>query len=53
MIQKNILKKKNIYFEFIELMKRCWNHNPNERPDFYEITITLQEIFEVSENIKK
>jgi hypothetical protein len=27
-------------------MKKCWNHNPKERPGFNEITMTLQEIFD-------
>jgi hypothetical protein len=42
-------EKKN-YFEFIDLMKKCWKHEPKERPGFNEITMTLQEILE---NIKK
>jgi hypothetical protein len=43
-------QEKKKYFEFIDLMKKCWNHDPKERPGFNEITMTLQEIFE---NIKK
>jgi hypothetical protein len=39
------LKKKK-YFEFIELIKKCWSHEPKERPEFNEITMTLQEIIE-------
>jgi hypothetical protein len=31
-------------------MKKCWKHEPKERPGFNEITMTLQEILE---NIKK
>jgi serine/threonine protein kinase len=42
-------KKKNI--EFIDLMKKCWNHQPKERPSFNEITMTLQEIIE--NNVKR
>jgi serine/threonine protein kinase len=34
------------FFEFIELMKKCWLHDPNERPGFNEISLTLQEIKE-------
>jgi serine/threonine protein kinase len=37
------------YKEFIELMKKCWIHNPKERPNFNVITIMLEEIYE---NIK-
>jgi CO dehydrogenase/acetyl-CoA synthase alpha subunit len=29
-LEKKLEKKK--YFEFIDLMKKCWNHNPKERP---------------------
>jgi len=39
-------ENKKKYSQFIELMKKCWKHNPSERPNFYEITLTLQEIFE-------
>jgi serine/threonine protein kinase len=49
LIPKKFIDKKK-YFEFIDLMKKCWNHSPKERPAFNEITMTLQEIFE---NIKK
>jgi serine/threonine protein kinase len=41
--------KKN-FVEFIDLMKKCWNHNPKERPNFNEITLNLQEIYE---NVKE
>jgi serine/threonine protein kinase len=41
-------ENKKKYFEFIILMKKCWNHDPKERPAFNEIVMTLQEI---SENI--
>jgi hypothetical protein len=45
--QLKIEKKK--YFEFVNLMKKCWNHDPKERPAFNETTMTLQEI---NENVK-
>jgi hypothetical protein len=48
LIPKKFENKK--YFEFINLMKKCWKHEPKERPNFNEITMTLQEI---QENIKK
>jgi serine/threonine protein kinase len=38
------------YFEFVDVMRKCWKHDPKERPNFNEITMTLQEILE---NIKK
>jgi hypothetical protein len=31
-------------------MKKCWKQNPNDRPNFNEITMILQEILS---NIKK
>jgi tRNA A-37 threonylcarbamoyl transferase component Bud32 len=49
-ISKKFENKKK-YFEFIDLMKKCWNHNPKERPGFNEITMTLQEINE--NNVKR
>jgi serine/threonine protein kinase len=45
------LENKKKYFEFIDLMKKCWNHDPKERPGFNEITMTLQEINE--NNVKR
>jgi hypothetical protein len=33
--QKNWKKKK--YFEFVDLMKKCWNHNPKERPGLMKL----------------
>jgi serine/threonine protein kinase len=37
----------NLQFsEFIDLMKKCWQHDPKERPSFNEITINLEEINE-------
>ncbi len=38
------------YKEFIDLIKKCWNHNPDERPNFNEITIILEEINEKIKN---
>jgi serine/threonine protein kinase len=49
LIPKKYLEKKK-YFEFIELMKKCWNQDPKERPSFNDITMTLQKI---SDNIVK
>jgi serine/threonine protein kinase len=43
-ISTNFEKKE---FEvFIDLMKRCWQNDPKDRPGFNEITMTLQEIYE-------
>jgi serine/threonine protein kinase len=39
-----------IYLDVIELMKNCWKHLPNERPNFFEITIILEEILKNFEN---
>jgi serine/threonine protein kinase len=47
-IPKKFENKK--YFEFVDVMRKCWKHDPKERPNFNEITMTLQEILE---NIKK
>jgi hypothetical protein len=44
-IPKRFFKKKK-YKDFINLMKKCWIHKPNERPTFDHITLTIQEIFE-------
>jgi hypothetical protein len=43
-IENKFQKKK--YKEFIDLMKRCWNHSPIERPTFNEIILILQEYYE-------
>jgi hypothetical protein len=39
-IEKKYENKK--YFEFIDLMKKCWKQNPNDRPNFNEITMIIK-----------
>jgi hypothetical protein len=43
-ISKRFKKKK--YFEFLELLKKCWDHNPKERPNFNDISFALREIYQ-------
>ena len=45
----NKFTEKKKYKEFIELTKKCWKNNPEERPSFNEITLVLEEI---NENLK-
>ena len=35
--------------KLIELMSKCWNHEPSERPDFKQIVSTLTEIEDLLE----
>ncbi|KAI5077479.1 hypothetical protein GOP47_0007303 [Adiantum capillus-veneris] len=45
---------KNIHPRLAELLPRCWQHDPVERPEFTEITTILQDIMkEVLEEEKK
>ncbi|KAH7429647.1 hypothetical protein KP509_09G060400 [Ceratopteris richardii] len=45
---------KNIHPRLAELLTRCWQHDPTERPEFSEITPILQDILkEVNEDEKK
>ncbi|KAJ5076861.1 serine/threonine-protein kinase sty8-like [Anaeramoeba ignava] len=37
-------KKKYLPDEMIDLLARCWDYNPNNRPEFSEICETLKEI---------
>lgn len=48
---ENVFKEKNssikVFEELIELMKKCWDHDPTKRPDFKEIVKTLNKIWEI------
>jgi hypothetical protein len=44
-LPKKILNEKK-YSEIIKLMEKCWVHKSTDRPNFNEITFTLQEIIE-------
>lgn len=37
----------NCLREYIELMKLCWHTNPNERPEFLQISASLESIIDL------